>query len=140
MYGHDNHRHLYHGGYYHCCHIVKTAVPTVSFGLDWNPFVSLQKYSNDWWIGRLVKEGADITFIPSPVKLEAMRIKQEQKQAQRSGFIVSPCYIPSLFLSSLSSIPCVVFYNPLPASSKLQQGLLNDSLSIIRMQGEGSRR
>ncbi|XP_076445742.1 voltage-dependent L-type calcium channel subunit beta-2-like isoform X2 [Babylonia areolata] len=42
-----------------------------------------EKFNNDWWIGRLVKEGCDLRFIPSPAKLE--NLKGHHGGGSRSG-------------------------------------------------------
>jgi len=61
----------------------------VSFGIGDYLHV-MERYDPNWWIGRKVQENCDIGFIPSPAKLENLRIQLAQNKtakvyAQKSG-------------------------------------------------------
>ena len=54
----------------------------VSFGIGDYLHV-MERYDQNWWIGRKVQIGCDIGFIPSPAKLETLRIQLAQNKTAK---------------------------------------------------------
>ena len=65
----------------------------------------MERYDQNWWIGRKVQIGCDIGFIPSPAKLETLRIQNAQNKTVKMSSANKPSSAANLskFLPKKSS-------------------------------------
>ncbi|XP_071822291.1 voltage-dependent L-type calcium channel subunit beta-1-like isoform X3 [Apostichopus japonicus] len=79
-----------------------------------------EKYNNDWWIGKLVREGADVGFIPSPAKLENMKLHASGSRSKLLKYSSAPA--SPLGKTSFSSLPGLSFLQTKSATLPSQMG------------------
>ncbi|KAM7379547.1 hypothetical protein PAMP_005093 [Pampus punctatissimus] len=93
-----------------------------------------EKFNNDWWIGRPVKEDGVVGFVPSPVNLETILIRREV-QARKAAKALAKITITRV-TADISLAKRSILNNP---GKKALMDRSNTRSNLAQIQGEVER-